>query len=225
MRTFILAGCLAIALAGAPKAQTPPARGALFIAPMGQPFRADEGQTGVEKWFAQADTDHDGKISLAEFVADADAFLPHADSNGDGTVTSTESTALWRAEAPEVVNDNVSYAPPIDPNALTPNNGHHESHSPNNNSASRGGLVTPSSTTNVRRGQAGPRPIGAQAFGLLGDAEPIMSCDTNFDRRIEKTEFEQCAARRFVELDANHDGFFTPDEVHPWLTDPARAAR
>src|SRR5262249_17895882 len=59
---------------------------------------------------------------------------------------------------------------------------------------------------------------GAQAYGLLGDVEPIMSCDTNFDSQITKPEFEQCAARRFVALDANRDGAITLDEVHLWIS-------
>jgi hypothetical protein len=65
--------------------------------------------------------------------------------------------------------------------------------------------------------------MGAQPFGLLNDAEPIMSCDTNFDRRVDKSEFDQCAARRFVELDSNRDGFFTMDEAPEWARVPAPA--
>src|SRR5262245_54086369 len=100
MRTTLLfAASFVLTLAAAAVAQPAPPQGALFIAPMGQPFRASDGQTGVQKWFAQADANHDSKISLAEFVADADAFLPHVDSNGDGTVTSIESTALWQTQA------------------------------------------------------------------------------------------------------------------------------
>jgi hypothetical protein len=218
--TLLLAASYVLALASAASAQPAPARGALFIAPMGQPFRASGDQTGVQKWFAQADTDHDGKISLAEFVADADAFLPHVDTSGDGTITSTESDALWREQAPEVISNDVSYDAPLDPN--TPVTGGHHASRQNNGGASWGDMVS-TQTTNHRG--SGPRPMGAQAFGLLGDPEPIMACDTNFDRRIEKAEFEQCAARRFVELDANHDGFFTPDEVHPWLTAREHAGR
>jgi hypothetical protein len=183
---------------------------------MGQPFRASGDQTGMQKWFAEADTDHDGKISVAEFVADADAFLPRVDRNGDGVITSVESDALWREQAPEVISNDVSYDAPLDSNTPVGAGEHHTSH-PSSGGASWGGVVSAEGGRTHGPG-GGPRPIGAQAFGLLGDPEPIMSCDTNFDRRIEKTEFEQCAARRFVLLDANHDGFFTPDEVHPWLT-------
>ena len=50
-------------------------------------------------------------------------------------------------------------------------------------------------TTNPRRGSHGERLIGAQPFDMLENAEPIMSCDTNFDRRVDKAEFDQCAAR------------------------------
>ncbi|HVV32719.1 MAG TPA: hypothetical protein VHC73_05770 [Vitreimonas sp.] len=218
--TLLLAASCALAFASAVPAQPAPAHGALFIAPMGQPFRASGDETGVQKWFAEADTDHDGKISLAEFVADADAFLPHVDSNGDGVITSTESDSLWREQAPEVISNDVSYDAPLDPNTPIGAGEHHHTSHPSSGGASWGGLV--SAEGGRTHGPGGPRPIGAQAFGLLGDPEPIMACDTNFDRRIEKTEFEQCAARRFVELDTNHDGFFTTDEVHPWLTAQGR---
>ncbi|MFT3729376.1 MAG: EF-hand domain-containing protein [Terricaulis sp.] len=223
MRRLLILAASFTALTNLAVAQPTRSQAPLFMSPMGQPFRASATETGEQKWFAQADADHDGKISLAEFVADADAALAHADANGDGSVTSAESTALWRAEAPEVLDENVSYAPPLDPNAVqdASRSGHHTSSSSSSNTGANGALVTP----RVTRRQGGPRPVGAQAFGLLGDAEPIMSCDTNFDRRIEKTEFEQCAARRFVELDANRDGFFTPDEVHPWLTAQEHAER
>ena len=196
--------------------QASPARGALFISPMGQPFRASDGETGVQRWFAQADRDHDGKISLQEFIADADAAFTHADRNGDAAVLSGEVTALWEREAPEVIDTSAGYEAPLDPNAPVEGSAHVDRNSSRND-------ITGSHIASVRGGRRGPAPIGAQAYGLLGDPEPIMSCDSNFDRRIDKAEFEQCASRRFVELDANRDGFFTPDEVHPWLTGQARA--
>ena len=88
--TLLIAALSALLFASAASAeQPPPSRGVLFISPMGQPFRASDGQTGIEKWFAQADTDHDGRLSLAEFIADADVALAHADLNGDGVVVST----------------------------------------------------------------------------------------------------------------------------------------
>ena len=42
--------------------------GGLFISPSGEPFRGGEGR---QAWFARADTDPDGALTLAEFRADA----------------------------------------------------------------------------------------------------------------------------------------------------------
>ena len=48
---------------------------------------------------------------------------------------------------------------------------------------------------------------------MLGtEVEPVMSCDRDFSRRIDASEFQTCAERRFQALDINHDGYFTPYE-------------
>ena len=179
----------------------------LFVSPMGQPFRANtSGARGIDLWFSAADTNYDTRISHDEFIANANTFFALVDSNQDGALTSVEDTAYWRTTAPELV-DGPRGGEPIG-NTLAPpgphvrNNGTHE--------------VVTTSDVNIRsnhRGGPVERPVGAQAYGLLGDAEPIMSCDSNFDRRITLTEFDACAERRFALLDANHDGYLTPDEL------------
>jgi EF hand domain-containing protein len=179
----------------------------LFISPMGEPFRANAaGARGIDLWFTEADANYDTRISHDEFIANANAFFPHVDANQDGALTSVEDTAYWQRTAPELVN---GYAggEPIGNTML-----------PDEHQRERG--VTMSRQTDVtvqgprRGGGQVERPVGAQAYGLLGDAEPIMSCDANFDRRVTLAEFDACAERRFAMLDLNHDGFITPDEVN-----------
>lgn len=81
---------------GAPRAQ-------LFISPSGQPFRAPPGAPyPVVVWFAQADADHDGRLTREEFRADADAYFPTLDPDGDGKITLTEVTRYERDIAPEI---------------------------------------------------------------------------------------------------------------------------
>jgi len=205
-------GVLALGAAVGASAQPRPAsdsvrQPSLFISPMGQPFRANaSGARGIDLWFTAADHDYDSRISHDEFMANANAFFPLVDANQDGALTSMEDTTYWRRNAPEVVGDDPG-GEPIGNVAEPP-----EQHRRDNG----GHQVVQSNDVTIqgpRRGRPAERPVGAQAYGLLGDAEPIMSCDSNFDRRVTLEEFDACAERRFAMLDLNHDGFITPDEA------------
>ena len=61
---------------------------ALFVSPMGEAFRASDGRHGVDLWFAGADTDHDGKMSHEEYLADATRYFDRLDANQDNSATS-----------------------------------------------------------------------------------------------------------------------------------------
>ena len=78
-------------------------RAQLFISPSGQPFRAPIGAPyPVAAWFAQADRDHDGRLTRDEFRADADAWFKTLDANGDGQISMPEVTR-WEDElVPEI---------------------------------------------------------------------------------------------------------------------------
>ena len=183
-------------------------RPSLFVSPMGQPFRANaSGARGIDLWFTAADTDYDSRISHDEFMANANTFFPLVDANQDGALTSVEDSTYWRRSAAEVV-DGPAGGEPIG-NVADPPAQHHRD--------SGGHDVVQDNYGSIQgqphRGAPPERPTGAQAYGLLGDAEPIMSCDSNFDRRVTLAEFDACAGRRFAMLDANHDGYFTPDEA------------
>src|SRR5262245_271448 len=95
----VMAMAMVLGASGAALAQRAP----LFISPMGEPFRSQEGAAPIQVWFAAADADHDGKLSQAEFLAQAQSFFTATlDANHDGDATSLESTTLYRAQAPEV---------------------------------------------------------------------------------------------------------------------------
>ena len=80
----------------------------VFISPCGKPFRARIGAPyPVADWFKQADTDHDGKLERAEFVADAAAFFKYLDLNGDGVISPTEVAIYEHRIAPEVLGQRV----------------------------------------------------------------------------------------------------------------------
>lgn len=212
MRLLLVAVFATISFAAGAAAQTPPQNpGAIFITPMGQPFRAapESATAPVLLWLAHADTDQDQKISRDEFVTEAMAFFTGAlDANSDGAVTSVESTAFWRAEAPELLNMR-SAAP-----ATTPQQRRRD----NRGSGARGALDADSSQpgsprTAPQRARGRADASNPYAEIMLGvAAEPVMSCDRDFSRRIDVTEFQACAERRFFELDANRDGHFSLDE-------------
>lgn len=213
---------------GAAYAQTPPGnvapgeqmssargqRGALFVNPMGQAFRAapESRHAPILLWLAHADTDHDGQISRDEFVTEAMAFFANdLDANHDGSVIPLESTEFRRVNAPETLN--------LDTAPVTVA-------SPRQRRESTTGIrgARPEVRTQVEGGISdfGPRARGGQQPTRSGrlrqeevmlglEVEPVMSCDRDFSRRIDAAEFQACAERRFAALDINHDGQF---ELH-----------
>lgn len=78
------------------------ARPQLYIAPMGAVFRAPADAAYPSAiWFAAADADHDGRLTLAEFLADAEASFARFDLNHDGEIDPTEMTA-YEGDVPEI---------------------------------------------------------------------------------------------------------------------------
>jgi len=168
-------------------------RGPLFLSPMGEPFRADGATPPIAVWFAAADQDADGRLSRDEFVGQAMGFFRTTlDANGDGGVTTLESAALWRAEAPEMF-------------ALRPMTAAQER--PRHRT---GGTPNPRDRRESRAAHQASRsaPTPMAHFALFDIAEPVMSCDADISRRVTEDEFAACAARRFALLDEDGDGFF-----------------
>lgn len=181
----------------APPGEVPRAlpSGALFIAPMGQPFRASSEHPGapILAWFRAADSDADNKLARAEFVAQSMAFFADVlDANDDQLATSSESTRLWRDQAPEMLTGEgpvVRVAP-------------RERRRPEPRTDGRVPVPVP----NPLNTREPPTPM--ERFAITNDREPVMSCDVDINRRVTEEEFRACAERRFAALDANDDGFF-----------------
>ncbi|HMI18604.1 MAG TPA: hypothetical protein VK533_03580, partial [Sphingomonas sp.] len=74
-----------------------------FISPMGEPFRGmPDGKEPAEAWFAGADKNRDGKITRAEFFADAGRFFKALDVNHDNEIGPEEIDRYEQEVAPEV---------------------------------------------------------------------------------------------------------------------------
>lgn len=105
MRKVLLSLAFAAAAASAPApAQEPTGPQVIvFISPMGEPFRRAQGPgEPIERWFAGADTDHDGAITITEFQADAARFFATLDVNHDGEIAPDEIIRYETEVAPEV---------------------------------------------------------------------------------------------------------------------------
>lgn len=162
----------------------PPPGGGLFISPDGEPFRAGDGRAD---WFARADADHDGALTLAEFRADAMSFFGVLDANRDGLVDGTENQIYERRIAPEITRMSFDGPGGGHPPGGGPGGGH------------RGG----------GKGQGAIGREGAARFGLLNEPQPVLGADANLDGRITAEEWAKAAGRRFGLLDKDGDGRLT----------------
>ena len=170
------------AIGGSALAQTP-VRG--FISPMGEPFHAPFDKPYPSAiWFAQADTDHDGKLSRAEFRADAMRFFKLLDVNGDGKISDMETIRYEHQVAPEIITATVdtsdTQAPP---------------------SAEDNGSAVHTPLSSIRQ--------GASFFSFLNDPEPVRSADADFNNKVSVDEWMAMADRKFKALDPDDTGYLT----------------
>jgi hypothetical protein len=185
---------LGVLVGGATAAAAPrEARPTLFLSPAGEPFHADAGQPyPVSVWFAQADTNHDGKLTRDEFRADFARFFQLLDQNHDGVIDGLELQRYEREVAPEVL-----------PRLAQVNGGY---------PGERGGPGDKRLAEPPRK-RGGPDLDGAPAYSLFAVAEPVASADADFDGRITLQEFQATADRRFDQLDKNRLGYLTLDTL------------
>ena len=175
----------------------------LFISPAGKPYRAGPDQPyPVATWFAAADTNHDGRLTLTEFRADASAFFDELDTNHDGIVDGFEVQHYERDVAPEINPqiDRLRFGEGMDLNL------------------GKDGEGQPKIGEGGRRSRRGPeagdqRPEGAGLFGLLNEPEPVAAADTAFNSHITREEFLAAADSRFETLDRKHLGYLALDTL------------
>ena len=179
----------------------PPGRQQIFISPMGQPFRAPEGTPyPVAAWFAQADADHDGKLTLREFEDDALAFFKTLDANHDKVIDGHEIDVYENEIAPEVHAGGFGA-----PGAVARGDG------PAATDALPGGGYGGHGGTGLDVARPGRRgttlPRGGGRYGLIDIPEPVVSADVELNRRITIREWLAAADRRFAVLDPDAAGY------------------
>ena len=177
----------------------PPRQAGLFISPAGQPFHGKPGEPyPVAIWFAAADKDHDGRLTLAEFRADADAFFRTLDTNHDGVIDGFEVADYEKEIAPDILPrvGGLRAGEGMDQRLDKRGGG-----GPGPDDGGGGGQ---------RAAVASDRLVqGAGLFGLISDPEPVSAADADLSGKITLDEWHAITDRRFAMLDKANLGYLT----------------
>ena len=139
-----------------------------------------------------ADTNHDGKISRAEFTAQAAAHFAKLDANGDGQISPDEMKAVMERMHEGMGGRNGPGGPG---EAMMP--------------PPPGGPMGEAMMPPPRGGPMG----GAMNMGGHPGRGMLERLDTNHDGRISRDEMRADMDRHFDKLDTNHDGFIDKAEM------------
>ncbi len=151
-------------------------------------------------WFHRVDTNHDGKIDHAEFVADAEHWFQVVDADHNGFAEPAETAAIhaklmpWD-QAKEERDREEEEAMLLEQQQSAEDAARERQR--------RDRLGYPSDKN------ASPR----RQPGVSIDLDPVMAADSNLDNRVSKDEFMAMADRHFDGLDVNHDLYLSQDEV------------
>ena len=160
-----------------------PKKDQLFLSPMGEPFRAGPNDPYPSAlWFAQADADHDGKLSRAEMLADADRFFGKLDKDHDGEITPDENRVYEDQIAPEIRSQVGREDDPL-------------------------GYPKPAKVNK----HAKPMPEGAGRWSSLPIPQPVIAADADMNRAVTRAEFRAAASERFDKLDTAEHHYLTLD--------------
>ena len=175
----------------------------IFISPMGEPFRASQsGDDPLVDWFRQADSNHDGSLSLLEFAQDSQRFFATLDTDHDGRIGFDEIHRYEWVVAPEI---QVGWSPRIRRAGKSVDAG------PGSGTLETAGDDSGDVTAQQDDPLSGLE--GAGKFGLLNIPEPVTGADTDLDHTITANEFAAAASNRFQLLDTNQDRKLELDEL------------
>lgn len=216
----ILALIIAVGGAAAKEHRDHGSASRLFISPMGEPFRSDLKGDPEAAWFAQADADHDGRISRAEFRADAERWFAVIDRGHDGEVDPNDLDYYEDSLVPEI---RVADAPrgSAQPARSSPYGRRRGGMGGRGGGMGGGGMggARRSGGEPGRADQSDRPPVeratrqGAARYSYLNTPEPLTSADANMNRGVDKGEMTRAAAERFATLDKNGDGYLERREL------------
>jgi len=240
MRRLIAVSLIAVGVGpgfagwAAPPDGAPPggfSHGPVFISPMGEPFRTHAtADTAPDlAWFQSVDTDHDGKITLAEFRASAARFFATLDVNKDGEIDPDELERYETEVAPEVrmaMGDMGGGGGPGGGGGMR--HGRGGGHGGSHGGMGGGGPMGGGEMGGDGRmgGGDGDAPggggrhagmpeirRGAGRFGYFDLPEPVAAADSNLNRGVSLKEFDDAAIHRFALLDTAHNGYLSRDTL------------
>lgn len=193
----ILLGAIAARAIAAPPAPCGYHGEQLFVSPMGEPFRAPDGASPpVAAWFAGADADHDGRLTLPELAADADRFFTLLDLDGNGEIAPAELANYENKVAPEIR----LYQSRGFPGGGDPAGTKREQRERRQNS---------------KGGDDYGGELGAGRFAWLNIPEPVAAADLDMNRGVSRAEFRTAAANRFRLIDKAGAGVLTLATLPP----------
>ena len=205
-----------------------PERVRLFISPSGEPYRGDD---GLGRWLAQADTDHDGAVTLSEFRADALRSFKFLDTNGDGVIDGFEMQHYERDIVPEIGVMTFDEGPRGARPSTTTGGGRRGG---GRGGGGRGGGMGRGGGGGMGGGRGGGSDSGdgadalaqrqatqvpaagregAARYSLLNEPEPIAAADADLDGKVTLAEWMAITDRRFARLDHNKSGRLTKDNL------------
>lgn len=190
-----------------PPAQVqPPAPGPqLFLSPAGKPYRSPAGAPyPVADWFQSADTDADGRLTRAEFIADGERYFVTLDSSRNGQLEAAEIDAYEAAVLAPLTPRVGQAAPGAD--GAPPAGGSSPQARPVQMPASAGG---------PRFRQPPDAPRGAGRYGIINIRHPIKAADQDMNARVTAEEWRRILNSRFDLLDTRRQGYLRLDELPP----------
>jgi EF hand len=196
MRIFMTVSLLLLPVAAIsqPPGRAPPG-GAVFLSPMGEPFRSDDRATdNVGRWFAGADRNGDGALIPAELRGDAARFFAALDTDDDGEIEPAEIARYENEVAPEVQLG----------------------------LQMRGAGFGDWRGQGSRRRRIALYDEGLEGAGrysFLNIPQPVIAADLDMNRGVSRDEFERAADQRFGLLDSSGDGRLSRAEL-PALPQP-----
>jgi Ca2+-binding EF-hand superfamily protein len=184
------------------------------------------GQTGRGAGMMRADTDGDGSISRAEYMAQAEARFARMDANGDGQIAGDE----MRRPGREAATGGDAAAPMTKAAYLAKASERFAKMDANGDGTiSTDEMQARRDARGARRGAMSDQPGTAPGIATgspRGDhrAKMLQRVDTNGDGRISRDEMRVQDDKRFAKLDANGDGFIDKGEMDAGR-DKMKAAR